>query len=144
MAQVTPVIADFRTLFPQFANVVTYPDSLITAYFGIAECYIANEANPCLSDACLLHAIYLMTAHLLAIQDLANAGKTPGFVTSATVGSVSVSVQPPPQTDQWQWWLSLTPYGQQLLAMFQVAGAAGIYAGSLPERAAFRKVGGTF
>jgi len=144
MAQVTPVIADFRVQFPQFASDITYPDSLITAYFSIAECYIENEANPCLSDACLLQSIYLMTAHLLAIQNLANAGKTPKFVTSATVGSVSVSVQPPPQTDQWQWWLSLTPYGQQLLALLQVSGAAGIYAGSLPERAAFRKVGGIF
>jgi hypothetical protein len=144
MAQVTPVIADFRTLFPQFADDTTYPDSLITAYFAIAECYIQNEANPCLSDNCLLQAIYLMTAHLLRIQDLANAGKTPAFVTSATVGSVTVATQPPPQTDQWQWWLSLTPYGQSLLAMLQVAGAAGIYAGSLPERAAFRKVGGIF
>ena len=141
---VVPDVTQFRERFPAYADETTYPDDLIQTYFGIAECYIANNNNPCLSDPCLLQAIYLMTAHLLFVQDLANEGQVPGFVTSATVGNVSTTLQGPPPTDQWDWWVSLSSYGQQLNAMLAVAGVGGIYAGSLPEMAAFRRVGGIF
>ncbi len=137
-------LADFRVRFPEFANIVDYPDATLQTFFGVATCYVTNADNPCLSEACLTEALYLMTAHLLAVNKLATEGKTPSFVTSSTVGSVSVSRQPPPQSDQWIWWLNLTPYGMQVATLLSAAGVSGFYVGGAPERSAFRRVGGVF
>jgi hypothetical protein len=53
-------------------------------------------------------------------------------------------MQPPPETNQWQWWLSLSPWGQQLLALLLVKSAGGFYIGGFPERQGFRKAYGLF
>lgn len=144
MASVTFDISLFRSQFPAFADTVQYPDATLQGFFDVAECYVENNDCYRLNASCLLRALNLMTAHLLQISDLAAAGETPSFVTSATVGSVTVSVQPQPQTDQWSWWLSLTPYGQQLHALLSAVSVGGFYFGGRAERSAFRKVGGSF
>lgn len=97
-----------------------------------------------LEGECRYRALTLLTAHLAALGVLIAAGQVPGLVQTATVDKVSVSLTPPPILTQFQWWLSLTPYGQQLLALLQVASVGGIYIGGLPEISAFRKVGGIF
>jgi len=144
MAQVTPTVEQFRVRFPAFDDPVAYPDDLIEAYFGQAQCYIENDGNACLSDSCLLEAIYLMTAHLLTLRDAMTSGDGADFVTSATIDKVSVTVQAPPERDQWSWWLNKTPYGQQLLSLLSLSAVGGMYIGGLPEGSAFRKVGGIF
>ena len=85
-----------------------------------------------------------MTAHLVFSNDLINAGQTSVLVTGSTIGSVSVSLQPPPQTDQFSWWLNTTPYGQQLDALLSIRSVGGIYLGGSSERKGFRKIGGSF
>jgi hypothetical protein len=66
-------------------------------------------------------------------------------VSGASVDKVSVTLTPPPVKSQWQWWMSLTPRGAQLLALLKSKAAGGLYVGGLPaERAAFRKAGGVF
>jgi hypothetical protein len=71
-------------------------------------------------------------------------GNAPGVMTGATEGTVSVSLQAPPAKDAFSWWLATTPYGAQLRALLLARSAGGFYVGGLPERAAFRKVGGIF
>jgi hypothetical protein len=127
-------ITTFRQLFPAFSNATTYPDATITMQYDTAGLYVT------FSD----RAVYLMTAHLMALSDIIAAGNTPGLVTSAAEGAVSISMTPPPVNTQFKWWLSLTPYGQQLLALLEVQSAGGSYIGGSAERSAFRKVGGVF
>ena len=124
-------------------NVTTFR-AQFPAFFNVATCYVSDADYGRLTGDCRLYALTAMTAHLAAISDLAAAGNTPAFVTSSTIGSVSVSVQPPPNTDQWEWWMNLTPYGQQLLALLTQAGVGGFLVGGSPERSPFRQVGGGF
>lgn len=66
------------------------------------------------------------------------------MVNSATEGSVSVGMTPPPAKNMWQWWLATTPYGVQLMALLQSLTVGGFIVGGAPELGAFRRVGGVF
>lgn len=134
----------FRSQFPAFADPVTYPEATLQAFFDVATCYVSDVDCGRLMGACRQYALNAMTAHLVAISDLAAAGGTPAFVTSSTIGSVSVSVQPNQNTSQWEWWMNLTPYGQQLQALMNQAAVGGFVVGGSPERSPFRQVGGGF
>ncbi|GAB3484394.1 DUF4054 domain-containing protein [Azotobacter salinestris] len=131
-------LAAFRQRFPQFASV---PDETVTATAADAECYLSGQGCSCAELQ-----IELMTAHLLALRQAAQAGTggVTGAVTSATVGKVTVSTTPPPVRSSWDWWLSSTPYGAELLALLRSCAVGGLYVGGRPERAAFRSVGGRF
>jgi hypothetical protein len=142
-------IADFRAQFPQFADTTKYPDSTLQLQFDIATSYVTADTYGDMTTPVRTHAIYLMMAHLLQLniiiaQNAANGGGQIGVVQSATIGSVSVTLQPPPVRGQWRWWLNNTPYGAQLVALLEMQSAGGFFVGGLPERAAFRKVGGVF
>lgn len=147
MATVALDLVVFRAQFPQFANVTTFPDALIQAQFEHAGCYVSADTYGDMAEACRTQAVYLMTAHLLALGVLIASGNytgQPGIVTASSVGDVSVTLQPPPQRGQWRWWLNLTPYGAQLIALLDMQSAGGFFVGGLPERSAFRKVAGIF
>jgi hypothetical protein len=141
MAAVEFDINGFRAAYPAFAQ--TDPVAL-NMYWSTAGIYINPNIYNCTNVTLLTQYLNLMTAHLAALSCLIAAGEAPGFVTSATVDKVTVAIQPPPETNQFQWWLNLTPYGQQLLALLQVQAVGGFYAGGLPELSAFRKVYGVF
>jgi hypothetical protein len=144
MATHTFDIAAFRTQFPAFANTATFPDETLNAYWAAATCYV-NPVDWCyLSGDCLQLALNLMTAHLTQLSVLIAQGQNPGFIQAATIDKVSVTLQPPPVHNQWQWWLSGTPYGAQLWALLQGKSVGGFYIGGLPESFAFRKVAGIF
>lgn len=146
MAVITFDVTAFRAAFPQFANLTKYPDARLQGYFDSASCIINNNDYGCgsLTGTCRVRALNLQTAHLAALADIIAGGQAPGLVNSATVDKVSVSLTPPPFKNQWQWWLSLTPYGAELLALLQAKAVGGFYVGGLPEISAFRKVGGIF
>lgn len=147
MATATIVISDFRVLYPQFANSTTFPDTLIQAKFTMATAYISPSSASGMDDAVRLQALYLMTAHLLALGVLIAANGyqgQPGITTGAGVGDVNVTMAPPPIRSGWRYWLNLTPYGTELAALLETQAIGGTYVGGLPERAAFRKVGGIF
>lgn len=132
----------FRVQFPAFANVVDFPDAMLQMYWEMAICYVDPNDFCYLSDDCLQLALNLMTAHLTALSLLIAQQQNPGFIDSATIDKVSVSLQAPPVTSQWGWWLSNTPYGAQLWALLQAKAVGGYYIGGLPEKSAFRRVGG--
>ncbi|PWF25055.1 DUF4054 domain-containing protein [Corticimicrobacter populi] len=126
----------FRILFPMFATVT---DGIVLAVAEWAECYTSGRGCKCNEQLWML-----ITAHLLQLRLNAEAGNggAPGAIASATIDKVSVSFQAPPAADSWSHWLNLTPYGQQFLALAKSCAAGGVYVGGLPERAAFRNVGG--
>lgn len=136
----------FRTKFPAYSNATLYPDATLQMNFDTAALYINNQSGGCYCGGMNIpqqtQALYLMTAHLTALGVLIAGGETPGLVDAATIDKVSVTLEPPPVKTQWQWWLSLTPYGQQLLALLQIASVGGWYAGGRPEIPAFRRARG--
>lgn len=144
MSVITFDVNKFRTDFPAFANATTYPDATLQGYFDAATCFVSPQNCGTLRDGCRARALNLMTAHLAALADIIASGQTPGQVQSATIDKVSVTMTPPPNKNQWSWWLGLTPYGQQLLALLAAKSVGGFYVGGSPEGSAFRKVYGVF
>lgn len=146
----------FRAQIPLYANTTDYPESTLQVWWNTAISYISPgqsyawwEANQTSGNdnTPQQSAINLMMAHLIFLSNLIASGKIrPGgdIVTSATIDKVSVTLEPPPIKSQWQWWLSQSPFGAQLLALLYLKSVGGFYVGGLPELAAFRKVGGIF
>lgn len=138
-------VALFREQFPAFANATTFPTPQLQMYWDMATCYISDNADyGWLQGTCRQLALNFMTAHLTALSVIIAGGQVPGLMQNATIDKVSVSLTPPPIPNQWQWWLNLTPYGQQLLALLEARSVGGDYIGGLPELSSFRKVGGVW
>ena len=144
MTLLTIDIPIFRQQFPAFSNTTSFPDVMIQMYFDMATNYISNENYGFLRDNSRLLAIYLMTAHLLLIADGINTGKLVQPVINATEGTVTVGFAPPPFKDGLEWWLSSTPYGQQLWSLLSIKSAGGFYVGGSNVRAGIRKPQGRF
>lgn len=147
MSTITLDPAAFRALFPQFADPAKYPDAALSIQFGMATGYVSADTYGDMSLAIRTKSLYLMTAHLLALGVIIaqnNYTGQVGIVQGAVVDRVQITLTPPPVKSEWQWWLNTTPYGAQLVALLEAQSAGGFYVGGLPERAAFRKVGGVF
>jgi hypothetical protein len=136
----------FRAQFPAFADANKYSNELLQGNWDAATCIVTNVAYGCdiLGAKCRQRVLNLLTAHITALNDIANSGGTAGIVTSASIDKVSVTNLPPPVKSSFSYWLNLTPYGQQLLALLTVSSVGGMYVGGLPEGSAIRKVGGIF
>lgn len=137
-------VVQFRAFLPAFANSTTYPTETLQMYWNAATCYISDKNFGWLKNDCRREAIDYMAAHLLFIAAATAGGQIPGLVQNATIDKISVGFTPPPIKNQWQWWLSLSPYGQSLWALLQVNSAGGFYIGGSPEISALRKVGGRY
>lgn len=147
MSTITLDPAAFRALFPQFADATKWPDAALSIQFGAATGYVSADTYGDIPVAARTNALYLMTAHLLALGVIIaqnNYSGQVGVVQGAVVDHVQITLTPPPVKSQWQWWLNTTPYGAQLLGLLEAQAAGGFFVGGLPERAAFRKVGGVF
>lgn len=131
----------FRLLYPQFSLV---PDAVVLAWAEEARCLLTGRDCGCEDSEWML-----LTAHFLALNgfDQTPGDGTVGNVASASIDKVSVSFVAPPPGDDWSYWLGATRYGKMLLALLAVCrkrNSLPLYAGSLPERAAFRSVYGVF
>jgi hypothetical protein len=131
----------FITAFPVFKNI---PPPDLELYWDFASQFISDTIQACTKLSVQTRYLQLMTAHLLQLNSNIEDGNTPGVVIGATIDKVSVQIQPPPEKNQWQYWLNQTPYGQQLLALLQVQSVGGFYIGGSPERLAFRGPGGFY
>ena len=137
----------FRALFAPYANTTTYPANIIQGYWNSAILYISNRYGGRFTGKTVAQQtqmINLMTAHLLYLAGLIAGGNTPGIITGATIDKISVTIEPPPVKNQWQYWLQTTPYGQELLALLQVVGVGGFYATSAPPGRAGFPFGGVW
>jgi len=129
----------FRGWFPAFADDTAYPEPMLLQCFTTAGYYIANNNfGPLYRIGATLWALYLMTAHLAQVMTQAAAGQSGGVVVGATIDKITVTLQQFQFPNQWQLWLSETPYGKQLLAMFQVQSVGGYSIPAGPGRAGFR------
>lgn len=147
MAEHTLDLAQFRALFPAFADTTKFPDVMIEAQWLAATGFMGSYDGCLISGNQLQLALNYLTAHLLQSWVLIQTGgpsATVGVTTGAVVDKVQVQMAPPPIKNGWQYWLATTPYGIYLWGLLSAASAGGFYVGGLPERAAFRKVGGTF
>lgn len=137
-------IPAFRIAYPAFSDPEKFPDETLQLYWNNATCYVSNRNYGWLNGCCRTLALNLMTAHMTQMSTSANTGQATGVVTNAAVGAVNVGIMPPPAKSAFQYWLYCTPYGAQLAALLNVKGVGGISVGGLPEKSAFRKVGGIF
>lgn len=149
MAQHTLDLTAFRAAFPAFADPVRFPDLSIQMWWTMATQYITEYDNCLICGDKLQLALNLMTAHLAATfaklgDGSAASGGVGGPITSASEGSVSVSMQAPPSKSGWQYWLSTTPYGLQLWAFLSTLLVGGITVGGHPEIDGFRRGYGVF
>lgn len=137
-------IAQFRVIFPEFASVVAFPDAVLQAFWDVGVTYLGAYDGCLLSGDPRQNALNYMTAHLLKLSVMAQAGQTPAIVTQATIDKVTVSLAEPPTKSGWAWWLCLTPYGVALWALLSVKSAGGFYVGGSLARAGFRGPTGGF
>lgn len=149
MAQIAFDVEAFRAQFPQFADPATYPDITLIGYSDFASAYVSRDTYGTLTVAQRTIAFNLMTAHLaqMAINianNSASGGGAIGFQTSASIDKVSYTMNAPPASSQFDYWLTLTGYGQQLKSLLSVATVGGYYVGGIPEGLAFRKGFGRF
>jgi len=120
----------FIAVAPAYSNIVIYPESTLQQYWNNAINYVSDvswQGN--LQCDGRQYAINLMTAHLVYLSGLIAIGQVPGLMQNATVDKVTVTLTPPPLKNQWQWWLSTSPYGGQLLALLQVNTVGGQFVG---------------
>ncbi len=130
--------SEFIALFPAYANAIMYPELILQQYWNSAINYISDIGNVgTIQGDQRQYAINLMTAHLTYISGLIANGQTPYVANSVTIDKVNVGLTPPPMSNEWQWWLNASPYGQQLLALLQANSAGGFYIGGSPVRSAF-------
>lgn len=112
--------AAFKLAYPQFAAV---SDAALTNYFNLATLYLSNDDCSVVQDIPKRTTLlWLLTAHIAFLSGALNPGGTPGLVgrvSSATEGSVSVSVDFPSnpngawfQQSSWgaMYWQAVLPY----------------------------------
>ncbi|WP_336747889.1 DUF4054 domain-containing protein [Pantoea vagans] len=111
MAVVVFDLAAFRARYPEFETV---SDALLNAYFIEATVYLNNTDTSPVTDV-NQRAVFLnmLVAHLAAMNSGVGGQASSGLVgrvTSASEGSVSVSVDAGPSSSA-SWWYLQTPYG---------------------------------
>lgn len=115
MAVITVDYNTFLGLFPYFDGKVT-EQSVQAAYNGASSVIAVNEGAIVLPLQSQIRGVYLATAHVMYLQlnpDLAAQGK----VASASEGSVSASFTQPQYKNWLEYWLSLSPFGLELLSI---------------------------
>ena len=128
---------NFLAEFPEFSDETKFTETQIVRCGKAASKYITEWRNgfPLKEPDERLYALFLMTAHILLMRknaaDDIGGGNLPagGRVRKATVGAVTVETDSPSgaSTDDYNYWLSQTVYGQELLAYLANAAPAGIY-----------------
>jgi hypothetical protein len=121
--------AQFRLNFPEFSDIVRYPDSQIDFWVSVGEICLIQPRWRELYD----QGISLFVAHnvVLAAQNKAatDAGGAPGQGAgpkqSKSVGSASVSynIQLIAETNAGEW--NATNYGRQLIRLARMLGVGG-------------------
>lgn len=129
-------LQEFYSEYPEF-NVPQY-QNICPQCFRQAKLFISVKNKGRLKNEQRILAIYLLTAHLSLLTSKVQSGQSggngAGMVASASVGEVSVSYVQIPNLDNWSYWLAQTPYGLELLALFDMLTSAPYYIGGSLER----------
>lgn len=134
----------FRQQFPgQFLDPPN-TDAILELYWNTAICYVSPDTGEFMTADCRRQIINLVVGHLITIAGNATIGQQSGFIESASIDKVSVTIQSFDNKNQFQWFLNQTPYGQQAYAQLHVASVGGFYFGGRNELGSFRRSGGDF
>lgn len=145
--------AQFRSMFPAFANQTVFPQTTLQMYWDMATTFVSNLSNygwltggnsSSGNATGRALALNLMAAHIAQIFVLVGLGQTPAPITAAGIDKINVTLMPPPAKDGWQYWLATTAYGLQLWALLTVNSVGGWYTGGSPTRAGFNGTAGAF
>lgn len=123
----TLVIAQFRAAFPEFADIVRYPDAQITFWGEFAETMVIE----CRWGTMWSKGVMLYVAHEITIaaqnQKAGVIGGVPGQfngpANSKTVGSVTVGYDTQSTTEKDAGWWNSTIYGKQFIRLARIFGA---------------------
>ena len=137
MAELVLSVAEFRQRFPSFSDTTKYSDEFIQSQLDVAMLYISPDPNCLVTQCQQKQMIYLLSAHLVELNKsvASSSGSSigAGQVASASVGGVSVSKALPNNRTELDYWLNMTPYGMQLLALLSMLTGVGIYIGGQRE-----------
>ena len=106
---------EFITLYPQFAGLFT--QAQLTQFFNVACMLCDNTENSKVTDlAERKNLLYMLTCHIATLQQRGTA--TPGLLSSATEGKVSVSFSQYTNNPNWysqtqcgaMYWLATAKY----------------------------------
>lgn len=133
-------VATFQATFPQFANT---PAATIQAWVNLV---LNSPMADWFQSTASLTDQQLMVAHIgFKLSQMGTGGDAqPSATVSGSQGSVSASFAPPPIQSGLEYYLASSEYGRMLWANIRISVAGGDIIGGLPERRAFRKVGGVF
>lgn len=126
-------VNDFRAIFKQFKDKAKYSDAVIKHELNIANCFLGEPS----SDYCSLTKTNLFVAHLLAIRGMVESGQKTYLVSSSSIDAISISLTQPPSNNNFKYWLAVTSFGLQLLAMLEAESAGGMYIGGSPILSSF-------
>lgn len=137
-------VDDFRAQFPGLFPDPPNTDALIEIFWSAAVCYVSPDTAGPISADCRREILNFVTAHLITLSDSAQAGNQAGFVVSASIDKISVTIQAPPSKTAFQFFLNQTHFGIQAYALLYAGGVGGSYFGGFNELGSFRRAGGAF
>lgn len=123
-------IAGFRLAFPEFSNLVTYPDSQITFWSGIGEALFITDRWRWVYT----YGLQLFVAHSIALAAQNNAqpgmnrapGSTSGPISNKHVGSVSYAYDSSSVMEENAGEWNATSYGRTLIRLARMIGAGAL------------------
>jgi Protein of unknown function (DUF4054) len=123
-------LSQFRADFPEFADVVAYPNAMLTTWSTVAEKLVNEDAW----QDCYSLGVNLLTAHNLVIaktnQNAAAVGGVPsglsGQIASKTVGSVTAQYDTQAAAEKDAGMYNTTIYGKQFIHYARLFGAGAI------------------
>lgn len=124
------VNADFRAAFPEFADIVRYPDAQINFWAALAEAQVNCNRWGTQTQT----GQYLYVAHEITLaasnQKTGIIGGTPGGtsgpVNSKTVGSVTAAYDTAQAAEKDAGYWNLTTYGKQFIRLARLFGAGAV------------------
>ncbi len=112
--QIEVELTKFQEWFPDFSEITE--EELARAYESAKSIISVHTGTIILPETQQIRAVYLACAHSFYLIKNPNL-VAQGAVASATEGSVSASFVRPQFKNWLQYWLSLSPYGMELLAL---------------------------
>lgn len=123
-------IGAFRAAFPEFADVVKYPDTTITFWAELAEMQLRTTIwkNAWFKGACLYvaHEITLDAQNKKAAAVGGTPGTFGGIANNKTVGGATVGYDSQGTSEKDAGYWNLTNYGKQLYRLIQIFGMGAI------------------
>lgn len=130
MSEIVLDVKELREAFPEFKSECLYPNGYLERFLTQATMYISKE-NRVLRPEVRKLAIQYMACHLVSLSAVDGKGNASGndgnIVTSSSVGSVSVSIQPPIARDAFEQWIQSTPYGKAYWSLLIANNPTGVF-----------------